>query len=549
MRRIDYRGHPHALIDAWFLPEEDLSRYDAKLYWFDPDAATRVLDFFKLYCTHVEGEWAGKPLIPEQWQYQTLRDAFGWKNISDGSRKYRLVWVAVPRKNGKSTLGAGVGLYLTFADLEPGAKVFSAATEKEQAGIIFNLAAAMVQASPELKSRCEVFKNSIYVEKSGAVWRTLSGHPKKSGLNASGIVFDEVHEQADRKLWDILRTSTVARRQPMTFAATTAGYDETTICFELHELARKVRDAVFDMPTLLPVIFEADEKKDDWKSEETWRKANPNFGICPKVEALRAECETAKKTPAYQNTFKRLHLNIWTRQMELWMPKEVWDACGAAFPQKPLDGQICFGGLDLATVQDLAAFAKVWPVLDEETGLFHFFAQARFWLPRENVRKKEELDGVPYQLWAEQGFITLTEGDYIDYDVIRRTIVEDGERYDIKEIAVDRWNAAQIITQLTGEGFTMVPFGQGFASMMGPTKQLMDTALKGTLHHGANPVLDWMASNVTVKTDPAGNWKPDKAASRKRIDGMVALIMALGRASVQLDSGASVYDSRGVMTI
>jgi phage terminase large subunit-like protein len=549
MKRRDYRGYPHALIDAWFLPEEDLARYDPKLYWFDPDAATRVLDFFKLYCTHVEGEWAGKPLIPEQWQYQTLRDAFGWKNISNGARKYQLVWVAVPRKNGKSTLGAGVGLYLTTADQEPGAKVFCAATEEDQAKIVFDLAAAMVKASPDLSSRIELFKLSMYVEKSGAVWRVLSGQPKKSGLNASGIIFDEVHEQPDRKLWDIMKTSTIARRQPLTWAATTAGFDETTICYELHDTARKVRDGIFDLPTLLPVIFEADEKKQEWTAEETWRSCNPNYGLSVKIEALRADCELAQKTPAYQNTFKRLRLNIWTRQMELWMPKDRWDECRADFPIAPLDGQQCFCGLDLATVEDLAAFAKVWPVLDPATGLFHFFCALRLWLPRENVRKKEDLDSVPYALWAEQGFITLTEGNYIDYDFIRAAIVKDGERYDIKEIAVDRWNAAQIITQLTGDGFTMVPFGQGFASMAGPTKQLMDTVLKQTLHHGGNPVIDWMASNVSVETDAAGNWKPNKAASRKRIDGIVALIMALGRASLQLDSGASVYDARGVITI
>jgi phage terminase large subunit-like protein len=549
MRRIDYRGHPRALIDAWFLPEEDLARYDPKLYWFDPDAATRVLDFFKLYCTHVEGEWAGKPLIPEQWQYQTLRDAFGWKNVSDGTRKYRLIWVAVPRKNAKSTTGAGVGLYLTLADQEPGAKVFSVATEEEQALIIFNLAAAMVKASPELSGRVELFKRSMYVEKTGAIWQALSGNPKKSGKNASGILYDEVHEAADRKLWDIMKTSTIARRQPMTWAATTAGFDENTICYELHDTARKVRDGIFDLPTLLPVIFEADEKKEDWTSEETWRKCNPMYGISVKVAALREDCELAKKTPAYQNTFKRLRLNIWTRQMELWMPKDRWDECSAEFPIEPLDGQKCFCGLDLSTVEDLAAFAKVWPVLDQDTGEFHFFAQVRLWLPRENVRKKEDLDAVPYQLWAEQGFVTLTEGNYVDYDFIRTAIVKDGERYDIKEIAVDRWNAAQIITQLTGDGFTMAPFGQGFASMAGPTKQLMDTVLKRTLHHGGNPVIDWMASNVAVETDAAGNWKPNKAASRKRIDGIVALIMALGRASLHLDSGASVYDSRGLITI
>src|SRR2546430_10755196 len=187
--------------------------------------------------------------------------------------------------------------------------------------------------------------------------------------------------------------------------------------------------------------------------------------------------------------------------MELWMPKDKWDACSGEFPVKPLDGQKCFCGLDLATVEDLAAFAKVWPVLDPVTGEFHFFGHVRLWLPRENIRKQQELDAVRYELWAEQGFITLTEGNYIDYDVIRAAIVADGERYDIEEIAVDRWNAAQIITQLTGEGFVMVPFGQGFASMAAPTKQLMDTVLKRTLHHGNNPVVNWQASNVSVETD------------------------------------------------
>lgn len=548
MKRSDYRGHPRAVIDKWFLPEEDLARYDPKLYFFDPEAAQRVLDFFRLYCTHVEGELAGKPLIPEPWQRRALRDAFGWKNKSDGSRKYRLIWNAVPRKNGKTTLAGGVGLYLTFADREPGAKVFSAATEKDQAALVYDTAVAMVKASPDLSDRCEIFKRSLYVRKTHAVWRVLSGHPKKSGLNPSGVIFDEVHEQADRKLWDILRTAMGARKQPMTWAATTAGFDEQSICFELHELARRVRDGVIDVPTLLPVIYEADEK-DDWTSEATHRKANPNYGVSVKADFMVAECETAMKTPAYQNSFKRFHLNIWTRQNELWMPRDRWDACRSPFPRGPLAGQICFGGLDLSSTEDLAAWVKVFPVLDADSGLFHFFIHPRFWLPKANIRKKQDLDGVPYQLWAQQGFLELTEGDYVDYDFIRRGIVRDGELYEVKEIAVDRWNAAQIITQLTGDGFTMVPFGQGFASMAGPTKQLMDTVLKRTLHHGGNPILDWQASNVAVQTDAAGNWKPNKAASKKRIDGMVALVMALGRASVNLDSGGSVYDSRGVITL
>jgi phage terminase large subunit-like protein len=549
MKRRNYRGHPRELIDYWF-PEEDLDlgRYDPALYYFDPEAAGRCLDFFRLYCTHVEGEWSGRPLVPELWEYKILRDAFGWKRRADGCRKYRTVYVRIPRKNGKSTLGAGVALYLTLADREPGSKVFSVATDKDQAAIIFELANQMVRASDELSSRCEVFKRSIYVPAGGAVYRVLSAKPTKSGLNPHGIIFDELHEQPNRKLWDILHSATVARRQPLSWLMTTSGYDETTICWEIDQRALKVQSGVFEDPSLLPVIFGADEK-DDWTAEEIWKKANPNFGISVKAEYLRTECKTAQEVPAYQNTFKRLHLNIWTRQHELWMPADKWKSCGEPFPHGPLEGAECFAGLDLSSVQDLTAWARVWPVLDEKAGAFHFFADVHFWLPRENLTKKEDQDAVPYGLWAEQDFITLTEGNIIDYDVIRAHINREGTLVDVREIAIDRWNASQLTTQLEGDGFTMVPFGQGFASMAGPTKQLMSTVLAKTLHHGSNPVLDWMASNVTVKTDAAGNWKPDKGRSTKRIDGMVALIMALGRATVHLDGGGSPYDEHGVRTI
>lgn len=548
MKRKDYRGHPRQTIDAWFLPEEDLSRYDSKLFYFDPPSAERVLKFFKTYCTHVEGEWAGKPLMPEQWQYRILRDLFGWKRLIDGTRKHRVAWIEVPRKNGKSTLGAGVGLYLTMADREPGAKVFCAATEKEQAGIIFEIAKEMIKASPELTSRLEVFKRSMYMPGAGSVLRVLSGAPKKSGLNAHGIIFDEVHEQPDRKLWDILHTSTVSRRQPVTWAATTAGIDEESICKELHDRAVLVAKGTIDDISLLPVIYAAD-KNDDWARKETWEKANPNIGISVKVEYLESECKNAQDVPAYQNTFKRFHLNMWTSQREVWMPQDKWEACGEPFDAAALREQRCFGGVDLATVEDLATMALVWPVHDGETGIFHFFSRHWFWLPRENLRKKIDADGVPYDLWAEQGFLTLTEGDIIDYDEIRAEVNRQGEIYPIAEIAIDRWNATQITTQLAGDGFTVVPFGQGFASMAGPTKQLMDTVKARTLHHGGNPIMNWMASNVSVRTDPAGNWKPDKAATKKRIDGIVALIMALGRSSVHLDGGESVYSSRGVLVL
>ena len=557
----DYRGHPRAVIDRWFPDHLDLARYDPKLYYFDPDAAERVLRFFTLCCSHWEGELAGKPLVPEDWQFRMLRDAFGWKQRKDGFRKYRLIWLDVARKNGKTTVAAGIGLYLLVADNEAGSKVFSAATDKEQAGLVFDTAAEMVQANRELRDRIQIFKGqqkrSMYASASASVWRVLSGVPKKSGLNPHGIIFDEVHEQPNRKLWDVLHTGTGSRTQPMTIGATTAGFDETTICYELHSLAIKVQNGTVDIPTMLPVVFAADDStnpntgkpKDNWKSEKTWAKANPNLGISVKLDYLRAECKKAQATPAYQNTFKRFHLNMWTRQNELWMPKDTWDRCGRPFPMEPLRGHVCFGGIDLSSVQDLSAFARVWPICDPNTGIYHFFLKLRFWLPKAGIAQKEDRDMVPYGLWAEQGFLELTEGDLVDYDFIRKRINEDGEFSPIQEIAIDRWNATQITTQLAGDGFTMVPFGQGFVSMAGPTRQLMETTIARTLHHGANPLLDWNMSNMAVRTDPAGNWKPDKEASKKRIDGGVATIMALGRASLHLDGGESVYESRGVLVL
>src|SRR6202795_2629321 len=393
MKRRNYRGHPRATIDKWFTPDEDLARYDPEKYFFDEAAAQRVPDFFRFYCTHVEGELAGQPLEPEQWQFRALRDVFGWKRTSDRCRKYRTVYEEVPRKNGKSTKNAGLALYLTLADREPGAKVFSAATDKIQASIIFDLACSMVRASPALASRCEVFKSTIYSR--GCVYRVLSGLPKKSGLNAHGIIYDELHEAPSRKLWDILHTSTAARRQPLTWATTTAGYDEQTICFEIHERAIRIRDGVIDDPSFYPVIYAADEKKDDWTSEATWRKANPNFGVSVRTEYLQTECATAKEVPAYQNTFKRRHLNIWTRQHELWMPKDKWDACGGEFALEALEGEKCYAGMDLSSSQDLTAFVRGWPVKDDESDKFHFFTHAHFWLPQENLLKKEARDGVP----------------------------------------------------------------------------------------------------------------------------------------------------------
>lgn len=490
-------------------------------YYYDEAAAERAVGFFADCLTHTKGEWAGQPLTLSDWQAdRIIRPLFGWKR-ADGTRRYRTAFIMIPRKAGKSTLAAGIGLYLLFADNEPGAEIYSAAADREQAGIVFDMAKQMVAASPMLAKRAEAFKRSIVVNATASSYKVLSSDAyTKHGLSAHGIIFDEVHAQPNRELWDVLTTSVGARRQPLTVAITTAGYDRHSLCFELYDHACKVRDGVIDDPSFLPVIFEASEA-DDWKDPATWRKAHPGLGVSVKEEFLADECVKAQHLPSFENTFRRLYLNQWTEQESRWVSLDTWDACAGALPD--LEGRECWAGLDLASTTDIAALALVFPIDNK------LFVRPLFWVPEEGIRRRSERDRVPYDAWVRDGYIEATEGDVIDYDVIRRRINELGEQYRIRDIGIDRWNATQISTQLSGDGFTLTGFGQGFASMSGPMKELERRLLARELAHGGNPVLRWMAANVSATTDAAGNVKPDKSKSSGRIDGIVATIMAIGR--------------------
>ncbi len=450
----------------------------------------------------------------------------------------------VPTHN--SSLAAGIALYLLFADGEPGAEIYSAAADRDQAAIVFETAKAMVENSPALSRLAEIYKRSILVPSTRSTYRVLSADaPTKHGLNAHGVIFDELHAQPNRELWDVLTTATGARRQPLVVAITTAGHDRESVCWEQHEYARQVLDGVIEDPSFFAYIRAADEE-DDWLDEEVWAKANPSLGITVKLDYLREQARKAKNVPAYQNTFRRLHLNQWTQQETRWLPLEAWDACGTPVDPRLLEGQPCYGGLDLASTSDLAAFVLVFPPeLGEEE---RYAVLPFFWIPEENMVERARRDRVSYDAWARDGLITPTEGNVIDYGFIVRAIEELGERYNIKEIAFDRWGAFQVSQALEGAGFTMVGFGQGFASMSAPTKELLRLVLDGKLAHGGHPVLRWMADNVVVSTDPAGNVKPNKAKSREKIDGIVALIMALDRALRHREAG-SVYDRRGIVTL
>lgn len=516
-------------------------------YYFDERSATIAVSFCENLLTHTRGEWARQPFVLHNWQKTIIRDLFGWKRKSDGMRRYSMAYIEIPRKNGKSTLSAAIALLLLFADNEPGAEVYSVAADRDQASIVFDEAKRMVEASTALSKRAQIFKRSIVLKNSTNSYKVLSADaPTKHGLNASGVIFDELHAQPNRDLWDVLKTSTGARRQPLIVALTTAGYDRESICWEQHEYARQVKSGVIEDPSFYPVIYCAEEQ-DDWSDEAVWAKANPNFGISVKADYLRTEYRRASMTPAYQNTFRRLHLNQWTQQDSRWLDLTAWDKCGQPFDLKLLEGAECYGGLDLASSSDLAAFTLVFPAEIGEQERYIWLPY--FWVPQDNLVERSRKDRVPYDAWARDGLITATPGNVIDYERILHDIEELGQRFDIREIAFDRWGAVQISQQLAGDGFTMIGFGQGFQSMSTPTRELLRITLDGKLCHGGNAVLRWMADNLIVTQDPAGNIKPNKSKSREKIDGIVAGIMGLDRAMRNRAEDNSIYSMRGLRTL
>ena len=503
-------------------------------FWIDEAAAQLAVDFFRECLVHTKGDRAGQPFILERWQEdEIVRPLFGWKR-ADGTRRYREAYIEIPKKNGKSTLAAGIALFLLFADGEMGGEVYSAAGDKDQARIVFNDAKLMRGASAELRKRSRAYRDTLVVHATASRYQVLSADaPTKHGLNPHGILFDELHVQPTRELWDTLTTGGAARRQPLIVAITTAGYDRHSLCWEKHDYAMKVRDGSVTDPAFLAVIYAAGEQ-DDWREPATWAKANPNLGVSVKIEYFRDQLKKAEESLAYLNTFKRLHLNIWTESLTRWLPPDRWAACGGAVDAAALAGRRCYAGLDLSTTTDITAFELLFPPEDAE-GLWILLSH--FWCPEAAIQLRARRDRVPYDIWVQERVLMATAGDVVDYDVVRTGVRELALRYRIQEIAYDRWNASQLVTQLQEDGATMTPFGQGFASMSAPTKELEKLIIGEKLRYGDHSILRWMAANVVLAKDAADNWKPAKNKSTGRIDGMVAAIMALGRAMTRPEHG------------
>ena len=494
-----------------------------------------------------KGQWAGKPLALLPWQTEAIDRIYGTMR-PDGTRRYRTAYLEVPRKNGKSTLAAGIALYSLVADNEPGAEVYLAAVDRDQAAIVFDVIKDMIAQEPHLRKLLKVVPSTrrILCPSTSSVLRVIASDAGGShGFNASCIIGDEVHAWPNRELWDVLATSTGARRQPLMIGITTAGFESNSLGGQLHEYAERVRDGVVDDPSFLPVLYGA-AAGDAWDDPAVWRKANPSLGHTVTEEYLAGECARAKAVPAYESAFRRLHLCQWVNQETRFLPIDQWDACSGQVTVRELEdaceGRICYAGLDLSSTQDMTALVLVFP----RDGTFDVLA--RFWLPEEDLRRRGERDRVPYEVWARQGLLQLTPGNVIDYAYVRREIATLRERYDFGGISYDKWAATQLVQELMADGVDMAPVGQGMASMAAPTKELLNVTVARKLRHAGNPILRWQADNLVVIQDAAGNVRPAKHKARARIDGMVALIMGLDRA--QREGGSqSVYEDRGILIL
>ena len=526
---------------------DDLKRDDV---YFDEQAANRIINFYKL-TPHVKGEWAGKPIKLELWQKFIVGSLFGWKKTKDNTRKYREAYIQVARKNAKTTTVAPIGIYGMAFDNEAGAEIYSAATTRDQAKEIFNIAKRMIQKSPHIKG-IEDYKNNLSHTESFSKFEPLSSdYDTLDGKNIHIGLVDELHAHPDSGVWDVLADGTGSRREPLMIAITTAGFNQESFCYKYRNYCADVLDPNkkdFVDDSQFSYIAELDEE-DDWQDEDNWVKANPNIDISVKKDNIRRRINKAKRMPAQKNRIICKRLNIWTNAESRWMDLQEWDdSAGGDLTdfeemKEKLEGKECYGAIDLSSKIDLTVWLKLFPMED------HLIIIPEFFVPKDNIYKRSKEDNVPYATWAEQGLINATEGNVVHYGAIEQKIIDDYEVYNILRIGHDRWGATQMAQNLADHGIELVPIGQGFKSMSEPMKEIEKLVLENKLHHYGHPVLRWNIDNTVAKTDPAGNIKPDKGKSKEKIDGTVALVMAIDGFIRKEGTGKSVYEDRGIRTL
>lgn len=552
---------------------------------YDPAAADKVLKFIS-YIHHYKGEFGvtpthptGRPFIMLPWQeHELMRPVYGWKTLerakdSDGfeteelipcaatvenqlvvggtctcPRLHRTAYMECAKKQGKTQIGAGIAGYGAFGDGEPAAEVYTYAADKDQAKLAFDALAYGIgyKGNPFKKRGILSYTNLVKNKRTGSFVKVQSSEVRtKHGPNAQVVIFDELHAQANRELWDVVVHGVAARRQPLVIALTTAGWDRNSICWEIHEYVRQLAEGVIEDPQYFGVIYCAEEDE-DWTDPGVWRKAAPSLGVTVSETYYESKCREARQMPTAQNAFRQLFLSQWTQQAVRAIPLEKWDACNVPVDLVKLQKEVAFGGLDLSATTDMTAFSLVFP--DEQdiidVALWYF-------MPEENLKLKMRRDKVPYQRWADLNYVELIPGPTIRHGPVKRAIMELRDLYDIREIGYDPWSAPELVASLEEERVKLFPVRQGYASLSAPTKELLRRIYLGTIRHGGNPVLRWNADNAAAITDSNENVRFDKSKAAGRIDGIVATVMAIdAMLRNPYKKKRSVYEreDRGVLT-
>lgn len=510
-------------------------------WYFDRKTAVRAIKFIESL-KHTKGEWAGQRFKLEPWQQFVVWNIFGWK-LADGTRRFRYVYIEIARKNGKTALSAGIGLYMLFADGESRPEVYSVATVKDQAKICFADAVEIVKAT-DLKNYLTPYRNSIVYELKGGTFKPLSSdYGTHDGLNPSCGIIDEFHAHKDSGMFDVIKSAFGARRQPLMFIITTAGFNKSGACYAYRDNVIKILRGINQDNTLFGMIYTLD-KNEEWDIPKMWVKSNPNLGVSLSVDYLAGEIKDAKNRPEAVRNVMTKNVNLWVDAEKTWILDEKWMQCVGSTTLEDLRGCDCWGGLDLSNVSDITAFVLLFNENDK------FQLLPFFWIPEEKMLEKVRKENINYDHWVREGFVKVTPGNVTDYDFVQADILRITVHYNLKSTAYDRWNSSQTIINLTDEGLAFNPFGQGYGSMSAPTKQFEALVLSERIEHFGNPVLRWMLSSTLVKTDPAGNIKPDKEKSTQKIDGIVSSIMALGEwMTAQADDDSNPYSDRGLLTL
>ena len=525
--------------------QDDMEHGHERGLIFDCDNARAVLDFYNKV-PHIKGEWDSKTIVLSGWQTFVVANLFGWVWEDTMLRRFRSAYLEMARKNGKSTFVAPIGLYMMHRDAEPGAEVYSAATSRDQARIVFDTARDMARNS-KLRQTLQVYNHSICHEGDSSIFKPLaSDSDTLEGKNTHCAIIDELHAHKNRRVYDVLELSCASRSQPLLLVITTAGDDRTGICYEVRDYLCKVLEGVFEDDSCFGMIYTLDDG-DDWKNPDVWIKANPNLGVSVKPDDMHRLCRKAQQTPSAASEFKRKRLDIWCEGESAYFNMEHWRLCPELPPEPRLQGLPCYLALDLSSKRDITALVALFPDDDR-----HYHLKARFFLPEavldpHTSGKAHHIQKL-YQLWADQGWLVLTPGQIIDYQVIYRDALAWAQQYDALEVAFDPWGATQLATQLQEDGLAIVQVQQSVKNFSEAMKETDAVLVDHRLHHEHNPAMAWMMSNVNARVDRNDNVFPNKLNDDSKIDGPVALFMAMNRALLHQEEN-SVYDEDDLLVM